>query len=420
VHLPQKWGCSGERQRCSDTMLPKPTPLSRHTKTAFLYFFHPFLTHTTGRPPREPRAIALAQSPPRSSREWTADQWGDRGGLRHPPLPVSTRSHVLCARGRLRIPRVGVALGAGACCASAPRLSRRWRRGRACAAAAPRQDRGAGAHTRGVSVRGMDWGAPDREPLPHWLTGWPPRSRLRCYAGRGGGRHCGAGDHLSGRHRRSRRAHTRSVDGGHPRAGARTSGGGGQGRACPIPGRTRRRWGGVPKPASPLLCVVRRCPTAGVGGDADGREPPRRSCVTAPAATTRLAVAAVTPLPPRGWLWSPYGIGGLTSDGSSCAWRQTDDAHAPPSRGPKPPPPPPSPLPPPSPPPPSPPPPLPQPRPPVAPVCIRASHALSSTAHCRVGGRRGGNSSSGGDRRPHPPHAGVPRVVPGARLGGSE
>ena len=210
------------------------------------------------------------------------------------------------------------------------------------------------------------------------------------------------------------RAHTRSVDGGHPRAGARTSGGGGQGRACPTPGLTPRRWGGGAKPAPSLPCVVRRFPAAGVGGDAAGRAPPRRSCVTAPAAATRPAVAAVTPLPPRVWPCIPYGISGLASDGGSCAWRQTDDAHAPPSRGPKPPPPQPPP------PPPSPPPPLPPPLPLVALACRRESHALSSIAHRRVGGRRGGNASSGGDRRPNPPHAGVPRVVQGARLGGRE
>ena len=41
----------------------------------------------------------------------------------------------------------------------------------------------------------------------------------------------------------------------------------------------------------------------------------------------------------------------------------------------------------------------------------------TSTAHRRVGGRRGGNASSGGGHHPHPPHACVPLVVRGARLG---
>jgi len=117
-------------------MPPIPTPLSRRTKTAALSSFHPFLTHTTERPRREPRTIALAQSPPRRPREWTADQRGDRGGLRPPPHPVSTRSHDLFARGKPRIPLVGVALGAGAHRAAVPPPSRRRRRGRGCAAAA--------------------------------------------------------------------------------------------------------------------------------------------------------------------------------------------------------------------------------------------------------------------------------------------
>jgi len=208
-------------------------------KQLLSYVFHPVLTHTTGRPPREPRKIALAQSPPRRPPKWTADQRGDRGGLRHPPLLVSTRSYVRCAGRMLRIPRVGVALGAGARCASAPRPSRRWRRGRACAAAATRQDRGAGAHTCGASVQGMDWGAPDREPLPHWLTGRPPRTRRRCHAGRGGGRHCGAGDHLGGRHRPPRRARIRA---------ALTGGTRGRGRE---PAAAGGRVGRAPFPAGP-------------------------------------------------------------------------------------------------------------------------------------------------------------------------
>jgi len=200
-------------------------------------------------------------------------------------------------------------------------------------------------------------------------------------------------------------------------AGARTRGGGRQGRACPNPGRTPRSRGRGPKPAPPLPCVVRRCPTADGGGDA--RRPGAASAVVRDRSGGRHATggAAATPLPPRGGPRSPYGSGGRASDGGSCAWRQADDAHAPPPRGPQPPPPPPPP-PPPSPPPQ--PPPLPPPRPPVAPACGRASHTWASTAHRRVGGRRGGNTFSGGGRRPHPPNAGVPLVVRGARLGGRE
>ena len=171
----------------------------------------------------------------------TADQRGDRGGRRLPPHPVFTRSHPRGARSKPRIPRVDVALGAGARRAAAPRLSRRRRRVRACEAAATRRYRGGGAHTRGASMRGAARGAPDRGPLPHRLTGWPPHTRRCCHAGRGGGRRCGAGDHRGGRHRPPPRVHTRSVDGGHPLAGARTSGDGGQGPACPNPGRTPRR-----------------------------------------------------------------------------------------------------------------------------------------------------------------------------------
>jgi len=66
-----------------------PTPLFRHTKTASLSFFHPFFTHTTGRPPQEPHTIAHAQSLPRRQREWTANQRGDRGGLRPSPTQSS-------------------------------------------------------------------------------------------------------------------------------------------------------------------------------------------------------------------------------------------------------------------------------------------------------------------------------------------
>ena len=57
-------------------------------------------------------------------------------GASIPPYLVSTRSHVRGARGKPRIARVRVALGAGARRAAAPRLSRRRLRGRACAAAA--------------------------------------------------------------------------------------------------------------------------------------------------------------------------------------------------------------------------------------------------------------------------------------------
>jgi len=158
-------------------MPPTPTPMSRRTKTASLSSFHPFLTHTTERPPLEPRTIALAQSPPRTPREWTADQRGDRGGLRPLPHPVSTRSQDLFARGKPRIPLVGVALGAGAHRAAVPPSSRRRRRGRGCAAAAARRFRRTRAHTREASVREVAWGAPDWRFLPHRPAGRPLRAR---------------------------------------------------------------------------------------------------------------------------------------------------------------------------------------------------------------------------------------------------
>jgi len=111
------------------------------------------------------------------------------------------------------------------------------------------------------------------------------------------------------------------------------------------------------------------------------------------------------PRPPRHGrrrLRRPYGSGGCVSDGGSCTWRQIDGAFAPPpQKSLQPPPPPRSPLwSPPRPPP-------PRLRPPLAAACGCASCARSSTAHDRVGGRRGKNTASGGRHRPHSPHAGV-------------
>ena len=134
-------------------------PLSRHIKKASLSFVHPFLTRTTWRPPWEPRTIAHAPSSPRGRRPWTADQRDDRSGRRPPPHPVFTCYRPHGAKGKPRIPHVGVALGTGARRAAAPTLIRRRRRSRACAAAAAQHYLGARAHTRGTLMRGAARGA---------------------------------------------------------------------------------------------------------------------------------------------------------------------------------------------------------------------------------------------------------------------
>jgi len=83
-----------------------------------------------------------------------------------PAHPVFTRSHSRGASSKPRIPRSYLALGADAHRAAAPRLSRRRRRVRACAAATTRCYRRAGNHTLRASVRGAARGAPDRGPFP--------------------------------------------------------------------------------------------------------------------------------------------------------------------------------------------------------------------------------------------------------------
>ena len=72
-------------------MLPTPTPLSRHTKRDSLSCFHRFLTHTTERPPWEPRTIALAPSPPHRPRARTARTSGATAGGVDPPPTMSPR-----------------------------------------------------------------------------------------------------------------------------------------------------------------------------------------------------------------------------------------------------------------------------------------------------------------------------------------
>jgi len=257
-------------------------------------------------------------------------------------------------------------------CRSPPTDQFRWRRGCHPGRSPPSPPR---PHRLRRRARGQRRGAPQVPPAARQQS--RPHARIRA-ASTGGTRWRGRGPATAGG-----RVGRAPIP-----AGSHAVGGGGrsQRHRC-------RAWsdGALPRTAVGTLA---------------GRVPPRQSCVTAPAAATRRAAAAATPLPPRGSPRSPYGSGGCASDGGSCAWRQTDDAHAPPSRGPQPPPPPP--------------PPLPPPRPPVAPACGRASHAWSSTAHRRVGGGRGGNAFSGGGRRPHPPNTDVPRVVRGARLGGRE
>jgi len=303
---------SDKRQRCSDTMPPTPTPLSRHTNTASLSFFHLFLTHTTGRPPREPRTIALAQSPPCRPREWTADQRGDRGGLRPPPHPVSTRSHVLCARGKPCIPLVGVALGAGARRAAVPPPSRRRRRGRGCAAAVARRFRRARAHTRDTSVRETARGAPDRGPPPHRPAGRPLRGRRRCQVGRGGADAAAAaavGAAATGRpHARTRAASTGCTcrrGRGPPAARGRVG-------SAPTPSRwravgrggrsQRRRRRGRPDGSPPRAAVAAPA----------GRPPPRQSRATTAVARDRRRLgggAETQPWlrPPPSWArqWTP-------------------------------------------------------------------------------------------------------------------
>jgi len=62
----------------------------------------------------------------------------------------------------------------------------------------------------------------------------------------------------------------------------------------------------------------------------------------------------------------------------------------------------------------------PRPRPLPAAACGCASHAWLSSAHRRVGGRRGGNAASNAGRLFHPARVGVPRVVRRTLLCGAE
>jgi len=319
-------------------MPPTPTPLSRHTKTASLSFFHLFLTHTTGRPPREPRTIALAQSAPRRPREWTADQRGDREGLQPPPHPVSTRFHVLCARGKPRIPLVGVALGAGARRAAVPPPSRRRRRGRGCAAAAARHFRRARAHTRDASVRETARGAPDRGPPPHRTAGRPLRARRRCQVGRWGADAAAAaavGAAATGRpHVRTRAASTGCTC---PRGQGPPAARGRVGVPQPRPGGTPSEGGGeasgaaaVGGPTAPHRGRPWRRPPAGLRHGSRAR--PRQSRATTAVARDRRRLgggAETQPWlrPPPSWArpWTPRRRRWRK-------WRRGAAARAPPAR----------------------------------------------------------------------------------------
>jgi len=133
------------------------------TPKQLLFLFSTPFSHT----PQSGHHGIPVQSPLRSLRHADySSGWRTSGATAAafdtPPHPVSTRSHVLCARGKPRIPLVGVALGAGTRRAAVPPPSRRWRRGRGCAAAATRRFRRARAHTRDSSVREAGRGAPDR------------------------------------------------------------------------------------------------------------------------------------------------------------------------------------------------------------------------------------------------------------------
>jgi len=215
-----------------------------------------------GAPYSRPCAISA-----RRTRAWTAEQWGDRGGRRNPPNPVSTRFQVRGARGKPRIARVRVALGAGARRVAAPPPSRRRQRGRACAVAAARHCSPDRARTRDASVRGAARGAQPRAPAPPAggaASACPPPLR----PGARGCRPCGVGGHRGARHWPPACAQTHSIDGGHPPAGARCTGGGGQGWACPNSGRAPRRLGGVATPAAAPPGAARRRANAGGGGGA--------------------------------------------------------------------------------------------------------------------------------------------------------
>jgi len=165
-------------------MPPTPTPLSRHTKTAFLPFFTTFsptpqgghhgspvqsplrslrhADHASGRrtsgataggfdpcpnlSPRAPTSFAPEESPASPSSAW-----------RSAPAPTETPCPLRAA--------FGVA-AAGA------------RRRRSAASAAP-------ARTRAMPRCGRRLG-PDRGPPLHWPAGRPLRARCRCQVGRGG------------------------------------------------------------------------------------------------------------------------------------------------------------------------------------------------------------------------------------------
>jgi len=215
-----------------------------------------------GAPYSRPCAISA-----RRTRAWTAEQWGDRGGRRIPPNPVSTRFQVRRARGKPRIARVGVALDAGARRVAAPPPSRRRQRGRACAVAAARHCSPDRARTRDALGAGGGSGCPSAGPRP---TGRRGGLRVPAAAATRSAwmqtlwrRRPTGGAPLAARMRA--RAQRRR---GHPPAGAKCTGGGGQGRACPNSGQAPRRPGGVATPAAAPPWAARRHANAGGGGGA--------------------------------------------------------------------------------------------------------------------------------------------------------
>jgi len=215
-----------------------------------------------GAPYSRPCAISA-----RRTRACTAEQWGDRGGRRSLPKPVSTCFQVRGARGKPRIARVGVALGAGARRDAAPPPSRRRQRGRACAVAEARHCSSDRKGARDASVLEAARGAKLRAPAPPAggaASACPPPLR----PGARGCRPSGVGGHRGARHWPPACAHTRSVDGRDPPAKGRCTGGGRQGRACLTSGRAPRRLGAVTTPAAARPLAARRRANAGGGGGA--------------------------------------------------------------------------------------------------------------------------------------------------------